>query len=237
MYWKNGAKSDPESNVVAVVRSFILFVAKCDIEHVNHLCSVAFDLEWGVEMSVLLVGLAIFFAIHLVRMVAPDTYANLSQGKRQAVWKGLYAIVSLVGLVLIILGWGIYRPDAPELFTPPKWGSHAALLLVLVAFILITAAYLPRGRIKATLGHPMIMGIMLWSAGHLVANGDLASLLVFGSFLVYAVWNRVAVATRPLPQGMEIRASSDLIAAIVGAAVFFLVVYWVHPWLFGVSPI
>lgn len=187
-------------------------------------------------MFVLLAGLVLFFAIHLVRMVAPEIYADLHESKQSAMWKGLYAIASLLGLVLIGWGWGLYRPDAPELFTPPSWGSHVALLLVLIAFVFITAAYLPRGRIKAALGHPMITGIIFWSAGHLVANGDLASLLVFGSFLIYAVWNRIAIIGRPKLPAIDIKASSDLIAALVGTGIYFFMVYWVHPWAFGVSP-
>lgn len=188
-------------------------------------------------MLVLLAGLAVFFAIHLVRVMAPGFYASKVQGEGALVWRGLYTVVSLTGLILIGLGWGLYRPDAPELFTPPDWGSHVALLLVLVAFILITAAYLPRGRIKAALGHPMITGIVLWAAGHLVANGDFASLLVFGCFLIYGLWYRIAIAHRFSQADKNIRASSDLIAAVGGAAVFFLTTYWIHPWLFGVSPI
>lgn len=188
-------------------------------------------------MFVLLAGLAVFFAIHLVRMVAPRFYAYQHEGNRQAAWKIFYTVTSLVGLALISLGWGLYRPTAPELFEPPSWGGHAALLMVLVSFILITAAYLPRGRIKEALGHPMIVGIVLWSAGHLLANGDLASLLVFGTFLIYALWNRISTLGRSKPQSAGLSSSSDLIAAIVGTGIYFLMIYWVHPWAFGVSPL
>lgn len=187
-------------------------------------------------MLVLVLGLVVFFGVHLVRMVAPGLRAaQVAKGERR--WKGLYALASLVGFGLIIWGWIIYRPDAPQIYDPPEWGRHLTMLLVLLAFIGVVAAYQPAGRIKATLQHPFIVGIMLWSAGHLLANGDLAGILVFGSFLFYSIWNLVSETQRDQPRAVFGGYRGDVVAVIVGLVAYALFVLWLHAFLFGVSPL
>lgn len=186
-------------------------------------------------MLILIAGLLTFFAVHSVRIVAApwrDAQAAANEGR----WKGLYSVVSAIGLGLIIWGWVVYRPEAPQVFEPPVWGRYAAWGLVLAAFICLPAAYLPPGLIKATLRHPMVTAIILWALGHLLANGDLASLLLFGSFLVYGLVDRVAVIQRTGPVPAKLSSRSDLIAILVGAGAFG-VMLWLHPLLFGVSPL
>lgn len=187
-------------------------------------------------MIILILGLVVFFGIHSVRMVAGgvrDRQIAANPGR----WKGIYSLISLVGLGLIVWGWITFRPDAPEVYTSPEWGRHAAMLLVLIAFVLFVAAELPVGYIKKAVKHPMITGIALWSAGHLLANGDLASVLIFGAFLIYAIVNRLAVIPRGDPAPVVKQPRSDLIAIGVGVVAYAVFVLWLHGLLFGVSPI
>ena len=186
-------------------------------------------------MLILIAGLIVFFAVHLVRVVAPDLReSQIAANPRR--WRGLYSLASLAGFALIVWGWIVFRPEAPEVYMPPEWGRHVASALVAPAFILIVAAYQPAGYIKKWVKHPMITGVVLWSIGHLLANGDLASVLVFGSFLAYAIVDRIAVIPRGDPAPLVKRPRSDLVAIVAGLAVFAIFGFWLHGWLFGVSP-
>lgn len=187
-------------------------------------------------MVYLILGLVIFFAIHIVRMLAPGFRDARLTAMGEGAWKGLYSLISLAGLALAVWGWMQYRPDAPQIYTPPSWGWHATALLVLVAFILNFAAYQPAGRITAILGHPFLLAIIFWSAGHLIANGDLASLILFGSFLIYAIWNRISVASRDEPTPVFVSYRGDIIAVAIGIIAYAVFVMWLHGWLFGVVP-
>jgi uncharacterized membrane protein len=187
-------------------------------------------------MLVLILGLLIFHGVHSVRMLAPG-FRKAQLAANEGRWKGIYTLLSLVGFVLIIWGWIIYRPQAPEIYAPPAWGRYAAAILVWLGLVAIASAYQPAGCIKATLKHPFLIGVILWSAGHLLANGDLAGLLVFGSFLIYGIWNRVAVAGRGEPEPVFTTYRGDIIALVAGTALYALLVLWLHGLLFGVSPL
>jgi len=187
-------------------------------------------------MAFLIVGLIIFFSVHAIRMAAPGFRDARLASMGEASWKGIYSIVALVGFVLIVFGWMAYRPFSPIMFDPPAWGVHAANALVLVAFVLLAATYLPRGYIKTLVGHPFLTAVALWALGHLLANGDMASLLLFGSFFVYAIANRVAVMFRgPVPAAPP-SLQNDGLALLIGVAGYAIVLFWLHLLLFGVSP-
>ena len=186
-------------------------------------------------MLILVLGLVIFFGIHSIRIAASD-FRDTQIATNERRWKGLYSLVSVVGLALIIWGWNLYRPDALEIYEAPAWGRHVASVLVLAAFVSLAAAYLPSGSIKHRLKHPMLVGIILWAIGHLLANGDLASLLVFGAFLAYAIVDLIAVIPRGDPAPAVVQPRSDLVAAGIGLVAFVLFGLWLHSWLFGVSP-
>jgi len=188
-------------------------------------------------MLYLIAGLALFFAIHLVRTFAPAWRDARIAAMGERNWKGLYSFVSLVGIVLIVQGFALVRVDAPQLFTPPNWAPLVTSLLVALAFIFMMAANLPAGRIKQAVKHPFLLAIKIWAFSHLLANGDLASAILFGSFLIYAVWNRIAVKRRGAPLPVAVSKSSDIIAVISGLAIWALFVFWAHEWLFGVNPI
>lgn len=187
-------------------------------------------------MWILILGLVVFFAIHSVRMVAGgfrERQLAVAAGR----WKGIYSLVSAVGLAFIIWGWALYRGEAPQVYEPPAWGGDVAMGLVWIAFVLVASAYMPAGRIKVFVKHPMVTGILLWAAAHLLANGDLASVLLFGSFLVYAAANRLAVIRRGDPAPAVLQPRSDLLAVLAGTVLYLAFVLWLHGWLFGVSPL
>ena len=187
-------------------------------------------------MAILILGLVFFFAVHCVRIVAPGFRAG-QVAANQGRWKGLYSLASLVGFALIVWGWISSRPVAPDVYVPPDWGRHVTIVLVLLAFIAIPTAYQPPGRIRTWLRHPFLAAIILWSLGHLFANGDLASVLLFGSFLAYGIVDRIAVAFRPDPPPVYAGPRSDIVGLVVGLFLFAIFVFGLHAFLFGVSPV
>jgi uncharacterized membrane protein len=153
-------------------------------------------------------------------------------------WKALYSVVAVAGLVLVVWGYGLARAEPVVLYAPPVWLRHLALLLLVPVFPLLLAAYLP-GRIKAVTGHPMLAATKLWALAHLLANGTLADVVLFGSFLVWAVADRVSMKRReerPIPSAPPSRLN-DIVAVVGGLALYAAFVLWAHAWLFGVSPI
>ena len=176
-----------------------------------------------------------FFAVHLVRVVAPG-FRQAQLAANPGRWRGLYSLASLLGFGLIVWGWIVFRPEAPQVYDPPAWGRHVAWVFVALAFILVVAAYQPVGYIKKWVKHPMITGVALWSIGHLLANGDLASVLVFGGFLAYTLVDRIAVIPRGDPAPVVKEPRRDLVAIVAGLVAFAIFGSWLHGWLFGVSP-
>jgi uncharacterized membrane protein len=190
-------------------------------------------------MTALIVGLLIFLGTHSVRIFAEDwrarQIARLGEGK----WKGLYSVVSAVGLVLIVLGFGLARSEPTFLWTPPLWTRHAAALLTVPAFILVAAAYVPGNRIKARLGHPMVAGVKVWAFAHLLANGTLAGVVLFGAFLAWAVADFASARRRDRRAGTVYPSGSlarDAVAAIVGLVAWAVFAFFLHGWLIGVRP-
>jgi len=192
-------------------------------------------------MLVLILGLVIFLGVHSVSIVAPGwrtaTVARL--GERP--WKGLYSLDSAAGLALIVVGYGLARRDPVVLYAPPAALRHLALVVMLPVFPLLFAAYLP-GRIRAAAKHPFLLAVKLWALAHLLANGMLADVLLFGGFLAWAVADRISVKRRPAAQTHEVPAAppgaaNDAIALIGGLVVYAVFVLRAHRWLIGVSPL
>ncbi|MBY9066786.1 NnrU family protein [Hyphomonas sp. WL0036] len=188
-------------------------------------------------MTYLILGLIIFFGAHLYTAFRPRTpEKDLKVKLGYGAFMGLYSLVSLVGLVLIVWGFGAARP-APILYQPPVWMMHINLLLMLPAMILLVSAYLPAGMIRKAAKHPMLVAIKIWAFGHLLANGELNSVLLFGSFLAFAVIDRIALKKRGdngLPADAKVSAVGDLAAIVVGGVVYGAILVWLHPVLFGV---
>jgi uncharacterized membrane protein len=191
-------------------------------------------------MVVLVLGLVIFLGIHSVRIAGEEWRSRMIARLGDGPWKGLYSLVSAVGLVLIVWGYGLSRLEPVVLWDPPVWTRHHANLLNLVAFILFAAYLLPSGRLKARLGHPMILSVKVWAIAHLVANGTLADVLLFGSFLVWAVFDFRASRMRDRALGtvrMAGPARNDAVVVLVGVVIWAAIVWRVHQWVIGVSPI
>lgn len=192
-------------------------------------------------MVVLILGLVLFLGAHSVRVVAPAWRERLVAERGAGVWKALYSAVSLVGLVLVVWGYGLARAEPVVLWSPPLWTQHLALVLMLPVFVLVAAAYLP-GRIKLALHHPMLVTVKLWAVAHLLANGTLADLVLFGSLLAWAVAVRVSLKRRPAvpPAHGDAaipRASNDVLALVLGGIAYVVVVLWLHRWLIRVDPL
>ena len=192
-------------------------------------------------MLMLILGLVLFLGIHSVSIVSADGRNSLVQQMGEGPWKGLYSLVSLAGFALIVVGYGAAREAPVVLYTLPNGFRHLAALLMLPVFVLLLAAYLP-GRIQRAAKHPMLLAVKLWALAHLLANGTLADVLLFGGFLAWAVADRISVKRRAAagllraaPQ-MEGRAINDAIAVVGGLALYALTVLLLHAWMLGVRP-
>ena len=185
-------------------------------------------------MGVLILGLVLFLGVHSVRIVA-DGWRSRGEGA----WKGLYSVLSIVGLVLVVWGYGLARQQPVVLWVPPVATRHIAALLTLVAFILLTAPYVPRNGIKARLHHPMVLGVKVWAFAHLLANGNLADVVLFGSFLLWAALSFRAARARDRAAGTVYApgtASATVITLVVGTVAWVVFTLWLHVLLIGVRP-
>ncbi|MGE5154465.1 MAG: NnrU family protein [Bdellovibrio bacteriovorus] len=189
-------------------------------------------------MGPLILGLVIFLGVHSLGMAAPAWRERTIARLGEVPWKGLYSVASLVGFVLIVWGYGLARQEPVALWVPPTWLRHVALLVMLPAFPLLLAAYLP-GRIQTAAKHPMLAAVKLWAFAHLLANGNLADVILFGSFLAWAVADRISLRGRtPPPVHMAPPGkANDAIAVIGGLILYGAFIGIVHAWLFGVSPL
>jgi uncharacterized membrane protein len=187
-------------------------------------------------LLVMILGLVLFLGVHTLT-TQRDLRANLVASMGEGGYKIGYALVSLAGLALIIWGFAHYRAGGMiNLWYPPKFLKHITVALMLPAVILVAASYI-RGRIYTTLKHPMLAGIKLWAAAHLLANGDLGAIILFGSFLAWAVFDRISMKRRndagapPIPVG---GLSNDLIAVAVGFVAYLALAFAFHPVVIGV---
>lgn len=189
-------------------------------------------------MAILIVGLIVFLGIHSISIFAPGLRDGLAARLGAGPWRGIYSLISLVGFVLLVWGYGVARREPVVLYSPPFWTHHVTALLMLPVFPLLFAAYFP-GRIKAALKHPMLVAVKLWAVAHLISNGTLADVLLFGAFLAWAVADRMSYkhrTQRPL-KGAPPAARNDVIVVVVGLALYVAFVLWLHLKLIGVQPI
>lgn len=196
-------------------------------------------------MAYLILGLALFLGVHCLSIVSPDGRNRLVQRLGEGPFKGLYALVSLAGFVLIIWGYGLSREAPVMLYAMPGGFRHLAALLMLPVFVLLFAAYLP-GRIQRAAKHPMLLAVKLWALAHLLAQsvtgGSLADVLLFGGFLAWAVADRISLKRRAAAGGLRAvpalpaSRANDFIAIIGGIAVYLAFVFWLHAAWFGIRP-
>jgi uncharacterized membrane protein len=190
-------------------------------------------------MTYLLLGLVVFLGAHSVRVVADGWRTARIAAMGEGPWKLVYSLVSIVGFVLIVYGYGQARLAPLVVYAPPVWTKHLAALLTLPAFILVAAAYVKGTRIKARVGHPMVLGVKLWAFAHLIANGMLADVVLFGSLLVWSVLDYIASRRRDRAAGTVYPVgpmSRDLIAIGAGGLAWAIFGFVLHGPLIGVRP-
>lgn len=191
-------------------------------------------------MLMFLAGLVIFFGVHIFSAVrSRDPGKDLRARMGYGPYMGLYGLISIIGFVLIIYGYGATR-GAGVLYMPPTWLAHVNLLLTIPALILLVASQIPAGHIKKVSKHPMLLAVKLWALGHLLANGELNSVILFGSFLAYGVFDRIMVKRRgdngPGPD-VALNPVMDGVSVVVGLGAWAAIAFWLHPILFGVNAI
>ena len=186
-------------------------------------------------------GLVLFLGTHSLLMV-PAVRGRFVAALGEAGYKGVYSLVALIGLVLLARGYNAWwEAGPPILYVPPAGMAHLALLLMAIAFVLLAAAYSP-GYIKRALKNPMLMAVKTWAVAHLLVNGDLPSVVLFGAFLVWAVIDLVSAKRRWRAAGSppvvaNPRWQADAAAVVIGLIVYALFVWKLHLWLIGVSPL
>jgi uncharacterized membrane protein len=190
-------------------------------------------------MGYLIAGLVIFLGVHSVRIVADGWRTHMLQRVGEGAYKGIYSLLSLLGFALIIYGFGIARETPMPLWTPPVGMRHAASLLTLVAFVLLASAYVPRNSIKARVHHPMVLGVKSWALAHLLANGNLAHVLLFGAFLAWGVLDFIASQRRDRATGTQYAAgtmSATAVTVVAGGIAWAVFALYLHGRLIGIRP-
>lgn len=187
-------------------------------------------------MTMLVLGLLLFLGIHSVSIVAED-FRDQMAARSELGWKAFYSLLSLAGIYLVVRGYAAARLDPVVLYVAPVWLRYVAALLLLPVFVLFFAPYFP-GRIKAASGHPQLIAVKLWAVAHLLSNGMLADVVLFGSFLAWAVADRISMKhryTRPVA-GAPPNTINDILLLVLGIGVYLLMVFWLHQAWFGVAP-
>jgi len=190
-------------------------------------------------MTLLILGLLVFLATHSTRIVADDWRAATIARVGEKPWKGIYSLLSIAGFALIVIGYGAARQSPVVLYVPPVWTRHLAALLTIPAFVLLVAAYVPGNALKRAVGHPMVAGVKLWALAHLLANGTLADVLLFGGFLVWAVFSFTAARRRDRRAGVTYpagRGSRTAVTVVVGLLAWGAFAFALHRPLIGVAP-
>ena len=190
-------------------------------------------------MTLLLLGLALFLGVHSTRIVADGWRTATIARVGEKPWKGIYSLLSIAGFVLLVIGYGAARQSPVVLYAPPVWTRHLAALLTIPAFVLLAAAYVPGNAIKRAVGHPMMAGVKVWALAHLLANGTLADVLLFGTFLSWAVLGFIAARRRDRAAGTSYPAgpaSRTAIAVVVGLVAWAVFAFALHRPLIGVAP-
>jgi len=188
----------------------------------------------------LLLGLVVFLGVHSTRVFADDWRTRMVARIGEKPWKGLYSVLSVAGFVLLVWGYGQARQEPVVVWTPPRGMSHLAALLTLFSFVMLAAAYVPANGIKARLKHPMVLGVKVWAFAHLMSNGTLADILLFGAFLAWSVLLFRASRRRDRTSGTIYppgTAAGTWFTLVAGVAAWVGFAFWGHAHLIGVSPL
>lgn len=191
-------------------------------------------------MALLLTGLFLFLAVHSVRIFADGWRTEMVARMGALPWKAVYALLSIVGFTLLVYGYGLARQQPVVLWSPPAFVRHGTALLMLPVFMLFVATYVPRNWFKSRLRHPQVLSVKLWAVAHLLSNGALADVVLFGAFLAWAVASfsnarKRDRATSAAPQ--EATAAGTITCVVVGLAIYAAFVFGLHAWMIGVKPV
>ncbi|MGY5801020.1 NnrU family protein [Rhizobium sp. LEGMi12c] len=191
-------------------------------------------------MALLILGIVLFLGLHLIRVVAPGLRTSLIASLGEGGWKIAYSIASIIALIVLIYGFGQAR-DMTPIWSPPFWMSHITILLMLFAMICLIASLLPAGHIAVRTKHPMVLSVKIWALAHLLSNGDGAAILLFAAFLAWGVILRISLKRRERAGEITLRpfisAKYDLYAVVIGVIVWALIIWKLHAWIIGVSPL
>jgi uncharacterized membrane protein len=190
-------------------------------------------------MSLLIIGLIIFLGSHSCRIFAEPWRNHMIDRLGEVKWKGLYTIISLIGLILVVVGYGQARQAPIVLWQPATYLIHIAILLNLVAFIFLAGSSPNNNAIRLKLKHPMILGVKVWALAHLLANGTLVDLILFGSFLLWAVLDFRSARKRPIhmPEKAVISTKATITVVVTGIVLWAAFIFGLHQYLIGVSPL
>ena len=190
-------------------------------------------------MSLLIIGLIIFLGSHSCRIFTEPWRNHMIDRLGEVKWKGLYTIISIIGLVLVVIGYGQARQTPVVLWQPATYLTHIAILLNLVAFIFLAGSSPSNNAIRLKLKHPMILGVKVWALAHLLANGTLVDLILFGSFLLWAVLDFRSARKRPMliPEKVVISTKATVIVIVSGIVIWAAFIFGLHQYLIGVSPL
>jgi uncharacterized membrane protein len=191
-------------------------------------------------MTALIAGLVVFLGVHSLRIVADGWRTTLIEKTGISTYRAMHGALSLLGLVLIIAGYGAARTVPVTLWQPPGWAIHLAILLTIPSFVLLAASVLPGTRIRNKIGHPLFLGVKVWALAHLMANGTLADLILFGAFLLWSVFGYASAQRRDRKAGTVYVVGSPWrdVAVVIGGLVAWVVfALWLHTLLIGVAPL
>lgn len=187
-------------------------------------------------MTLLLIGLIVFIGTHSLRILAPAWRDACIDAWGVRTWKGVIGVLSILGFLLIVLGYAQSRQQAVLLWVPPVGLRHAVALFTLPAFILLVAAYVPGNHFKSRLGHPMVLGVMLWSFGHLLVKGQTSAVLLFGSFLLWSILSLRAALRREPPSRTPASTMRTLGVVLIGVVAWAVFAFYLHARWIGVAP-
>jgi uncharacterized membrane protein len=188
-------------------------------------------------MVYLVMGLFIFFGTHSLRLAAGSAYQTLYGRLGDVRFKLVYTVLSVLGLFLVVFGFGLARETPVMLWSPPAGMRHLTFLLMLVAMVFLAAAYVPRNAIRARLHHPMVLSVKVWALAHLACNGSLAHMVLFGTFLLWSVWAFRASRLRDRVDDVQYpigAAMPTLLTVAIGAGLWLVMIGWLHGVLMGV---
>ncbi|MCO6185138.1 NnrU family protein [Rhizobium sp. L1K21] len=188
-------------------------------------------------MVMFVVALALFLLLHSIRIFAPAWRKSMIDKMGVRAWRGVYSVLSIVTFIFLIYAFAQSRAVTPMLYYPPVWLAHIAFLLMLISFILAAVSIFPAGKLAVWTKHPLLAAVKFWALAHLLANGELNSVILFAGFLIWAVAARISAKRQNIQPRAFKSVQWDIIAVITGIVLYGLFIMYLHELLIGVSPL